>query len=84
MESNNNNSNIASKVTAIVAKHVSNDIAVEEDTKLADVAADFIDRVEIIMRLEEEFGIEISDEEEERMVSIKDVVRFIENKQNKN
>ena len=45
---------------------------------VADLNADSLDLVELIMSLEEEFGIEISDEEAERIVKVSDAMEFIE------
>ena len=46
-----------------------------------DLGADSLDVVDMVMSLEEEFDIEIPDEEIENMKSVGDVVRFIESKQ---
>ena len=43
-----------------------------------DLGADSLDTVELIMALEEEFGIEVPDEEAEKLVSVGDVIRYIE------
>lgn len=45
---------------------------------VADLNADSLDLVELIMSLEEEFGVEISDEEAERIVKVSDAMEFIE------
>ena len=50
-----------------------------ESTFIDDLGADSLDIVELIMAFEEEFGIEIPDSESEKLVSIKDVVDYIEN-----
>ncbi|MEE9171580.1 MAG: acyl carrier protein [candidate division NC10 bacterium] len=42
-----------------------------------DLGADSLDTVELIMVLEEEFGIEIPDEDAEKIVHVKDVVQYI-------
>ena len=53
---------------------------VKVDSKiLEDLGADSLDVVELVMALEEKFGIEIPDSESEKLVSIKDVVDYIEN-----
>ena len=44
---------------------------------LTDLDADSLDIVELMMAIEEEFGIEISDEQTERIVTIEDAVNFI-------
>ena len=53
---------------------------VKLDSKIIeDLGADSLDVVELVMALEEKFGIEIPDSESEKLVSIKDVVDYIEN-----
>ena len=43
-----------------------------------DLGADSLDTVELVMALEEEFGIEISDEDAEKIQTVGDVVKYIE------
>ncbi len=43
-----------------------------------DLGVDFLDVVELIMALEEKFGIEIPDEQAEKIVNVGDVMRYIE------
>lgn len=43
-----------------------------------DLGADSLDVVELVMALEEKFGIEIPDEEAEKISTVKDVVEYIE------
>jgi acyl carrier protein len=45
---------------------------------IEDLGADSLDVVELVMALEEEFGNEIPDEEAEKLVSVGDVVKYIE------
>ncbi len=57
--------------------------AKEEDIKaeskfVDDLGADSLDLVELIMALEDKFEIEISDEDAEKIVSVKDALDFIE------
>jgi acyl carrier protein len=43
-----------------------------------DLGADSLDRVELIMALEETFGIEIPDEEAEKIVTVQDAIEYIQ------
>ena len=47
-----------------------------------DLGADSLDTVELIMQFEEEFGIEIPDEEAEHLLSVGQAIDFISNKLN--
>lgn len=46
-----------------------------------DLGADSLDTVELIMAFEEEFGVEIPDDQAEKIKTVKDVVDYIENNQ---
>ena len=46
---------------------------------MSDVEADSLDAVEIIMAIEDEFEIEIPDEEAEKFVTLKNIVDYLEN-----
>ena len=48
-----------------------------EASFIEDLGADSLDTVELVMALEEEFGIEIPDEEAEKIVTVKDAVEYI-------
>ena len=45
-----------------------------------DLGADSLDTVELVMAFEEEFGSEISDSEAEKILTVGDAIKFIENK----
>ena len=52
---------------------------VNMDTNLMkDLSADSLDAVEIIMAIEDEYGIEIPDEDAEKMQTVGDLVRYVE------
>ena len=52
---------------------------VNMDTNLMkDLSADSLDAVEIIMAIEDEYGIEIPDEEAEKMQTVGDLARYVE------
>ncbi|ACD67270.1 MAG TPA: acyl carrier protein [Sulfurihydrogenibium sp.] len=46
-----------------------------------DLGADSLDVVELIMAFEEEFGVEIPDEDAEKIATVKDVLDYIKSKQ---
>ena len=48
---------------------------------IEDLGADSLDTVELVMALEEEFGNEIPGEDAEKLISVGDVIRFIEESQ---
>lgn len=45
-----------------------------------DLGADSLDIVELVMAFEDEFGLEISDEDAEKISTVQDVVNYIEQK----
>jgi acyl carrier protein len=50
---------------------------------IEDLGADSLDVVELVMALEEEFGQEIPDEEAEKLTTVGDVIKYIEDLQQK-
>ncbi len=48
-----------------------------EASFIEDLGADSLDTVELVMALEEEFGIEIPDEEAEKIATVKDAIEYI-------
>jgi len=75
---------VAGKVKKIVADHlgIDDEKVTEEASFIDDLGADSLDTVELVMAFEEEFGSEISDSEAEKILTVGDAVKFIENKQN--
>jgi acyl carrier protein len=73
---------VASKVKKIVADHLGVEEAkvTEEASFIDDLGADSLDTVELVMAFEEEFGTEISDSEAEKILTVGDAIKFIENK----
>jgi acyl carrier protein len=59
---------------------VTREECVLEASFIDDLGADSLDLVELIMEMEEVFGLEIADEELEKIRSIKDVIDFLKNK----
>ena len=53
---------------------------VKEDSKfIEDLGADTLDVVELVMALEEKFDIEIPDEDAEKILTVADAIKYIEN-----
>lgn len=67
-----------------VKKVVVNQLSVKEElvtpeaSFTADLQADSLDTVELVMALEEEFGTEIPDDEAEKIATVQDAVNYIE------
>ena len=59
---------------------VTREECVLEASFIDDLGADSLDLVELIMEMEEVFGMEIADEELEKIRTIKDVVDFLKSK----
>lgn len=57
---------------------VSPDEVTPEATFVGDLSADSLDMVELMMALEEQFGIDISEDQAERIQTVGDAVAFIE------
>jgi acyl carrier protein len=72
--------NIETKVREKIAEQlgVAADEVKPESSFIEDLGADSLDIVELVMALEEEFNIEISDEDAEKIRTVKDVVGFIQ------
>ncbi len=72
----------ADKVKEIVADELSVDAAIvtPQARFVEDLGADSLDVVELVMRFEEEFEIEIPDEDAEKITTVGDAVTYIEKK----
>jgi acyl carrier protein len=73
------------KVKSIIAEQLG--VKPEEVTPEAsfvdDLGADSLDTVELVMALEEEFGIEIPDEDAEKIATVGDAIKYIDEKSTK-
>ncbi|BBK69823.1 acyl carrier protein [Helicobacter pylori] len=67
-------------IQAVIAEQLNVDATqvTPEAEFVKDLGADSLDVVELIMALEEKFGIEIPDEQAEKIVNVGDVVKYIE------
>ena len=70
---------VEEKVKKIIAEKLSVDLeeVVPEASFVDDLGADSLDLVELIMSMEEEFDIDISDEDAEKLVTVKDAIDYI-------
>jgi acyl carrier protein len=72
-------SSIDKRIKEIVAEQLGVDEAqvTNEASFMDDLGADSLDTVELVMALEEEFEIEISDEDAEKIQSVQDAIDYI-------
>lgn len=70
---------ILAKVKEMVASQLgkTEDEITPEASFIEDLGADSLDLVELIMSMEDEFGLEISDEDAESIITVQDAVNFI-------
>lgn len=73
-------SNVQDRVQKIIAEQLSvgEDQVTNEASFVDDLGADSLDTVELVMALEEEFEIDIPDEEAEKIVTVQDAVAYIQ------
>ncbi len=71
---------IFEKVRAIICDQLEldEDVVTMDAVLLEDLGADSIDLADLVMTLEDEFDMEISDEELENIRTVADIVKFIE------
>jgi acyl carrier protein len=69
---------VEDKVRKIIAEKLSVDLdeVVPEASFVDDLGADSLDLVELIMTMEEEFDVEISDEDAETLVTVNDAIEY--------
>ncbi len=74
---------VAEKVKKIIVDQlgVSADEVKPEASFVEDLGADSLDLTELIMAMEEEFGIEIDDDDAQKIIKVQDAVSYIEGKQ---
>ncbi len=72
--------NLKEKVTEILCERLAVDkkeVVLEADLS-KDLGADSLDEVEVIMAIEEEFGIDIPDEDAEKIKKVEDILKYLE------
>ncbi len=70
---------IEQKMVDIISKQLSvpKEKVVPEASFVDDLGADSLDLVELVMAMEEEFGLEIADEEAEKLQTVKDAIEYV-------
>ena len=76
-------SSIEERVKKIVVEQlgVKDDQVTPSASFVDDLGADSLDTVELVMALEEEFGIEVPDEQAEKLQTVGDVIKHVEDSQ---
>ena len=71
---------VEERVKSIIVEQLGGDAdeVTSDASFVEDLGADSLDQVELIMAFEEEFGVEISDDEAEKIRRVKDAVEYIE------
>ena len=73
---------VQDKVKSIIAEQlgVKPEEVTPEASFIDDLGADSLDTVELVMALEEEFGVEIPDEDAEKITTVGEAIKYIEDK----
>jgi acyl carrier protein len=73
-------SSIDERVSDLVVEQlgVSQDQVTPEASFIDDLGADSLDTVELVMAFEEEFGLDIPDEDAEKIVTVSDAVKYLD------
>jgi acyl carrier protein len=71
---------VSDRVKDIIAKHlgIDRDKVTEDANFIGDLGADSLDTIELAMRFEDEFGCEIPEEVTDSMLTVGDVIKFLE------
>jgi len=73
-------SEIAKRARTVIAEQLMVDVdeVTDEASFVDDLGADSLDTVELIMEFEDEFGVEISDEDAEKISSVGEAIAYLE------
>jgi acyl carrier protein len=80
LEAHMSDNSTAERINKIIVEQLGvNEDQIKPEAKfIEDLGADSLDTVELVMALEEAFGTEIPDQEAEKLQSVGDVIKFIE------
>lgn len=72
-------SDTATRVTKIIAEQfgVEESVVTPEKNIVSDLGADSLDTIELVMALEDEFGLEIADEEADKVVTVQEAIDLV-------
>ena len=70
---------VEDKIKQIIAEKLSVELSevVPEASFVDDLGADSLDLVELVMTMEEEFDVDISDEDAEQLVTVQDAINYV-------
>lgn len=72
---------ISKEVIGLIAEQLNKSAStITEKDSLEGLGADSLDRVELVIKIEEHFGVEVSDEEADNMTTISHIVDYIQRK----
>jgi acyl carrier protein len=73
------NSSVQERVISIIAEQLSLNAADIQSSRtlVEDLEMDELDKIELILEIEEQFGIEISEEDSEKFITVQDIVSFL-------
>jgi len=78
VKNSSNNSEILEKVLYFVGRQFEKDVKSDDlEKKLEYFSSEYLDKIEIVMRLEDEFSVQISDDEVDGIVYVDDFVKII-------
>ena len=68
------------KIKALIAEQLGVDLekVTNEASFIEDLGADSLDTVELVMALEEEYGVDIPDEDVEKVTTVKDMLAYVD------
>jgi acyl carrier protein len=68
----------AQKINSIIAEKLHVEASsIKPESTLQDLGADSLDMVDIVMKVEEEFGIEINDEDADKLHTVQDFINYV-------